>query len=88
MQEVVFVLIGVLGGLVRALYGFMKAVNKGQEINLTYFFSTLFVAGIIGGVLGTIFNTDYRITALAGYAGTDVLDNIFKASLGDVVIKK
>jgi len=83
-----FILVGVLGGFVRALYGLMKAVNRKDKISLGYFLLTIITAGIIGGILGSVFTIDYKIAALAGYAGTDILENIFKATLeGSVFIK-
>ena len=89
MQEVlIFILVGSLGGLVRALYGLMKAVNKSQQIKLNYFIITIVSAGIIGGTLGSVFTTDYRITALAGYAGTDILENIFRGAIGETIVLK
>ena len=90
MQEVlIFILVGSLGGLVRALYGLMKAVNRNQQIKLNYFIITIISAGIIGGILGSVFTTTYNVAALAGYAGTDILENVFKATLeGSVFIRK
>ena len=91
MTEVIFVamLVGVLGGLVRALYGLLKATSKGFEIHPWHFLITLVVSAIIGGLLGIVFNSDYRIAALAGYVGTDILENVFKGSIGkSVMIRK
>jgi len=72
-----FILVGVLGGLVRALYGLLKAVNNGIIVHKGYFIITLIVSGIIGGLLGAVFNMDIKIAGLAGYVGTDILENIF-----------
>lgn len=90
MLEVInFILVGVLGGFVRALYGLMKAVNKNEKVRTGYFLLTIITAGVIGGILGSVFTIDYKLAALAGYAGTDILDNIFKATLeGSVFIRK
>lgn len=90
MLEVInFILVGALGGLVRALYGLMKAVNRNDKVSLGYFLTTVISAGIIGGILGSVFTVDYKLAALAGYAGTDVLENVFKAALeGSVFIRK
>ena len=90
MLEVInFILVGILGGFVRALYGIMKAVNKGEEIKASYFLLTLLTAGVIGGILGSVFTIEYKVAALAGYAGTDILENVFKATLeGSVFIRK
>ncbi|MBI2672515.1 hypothetical protein HYX16_06290 [Candidatus Woesearchaeota archaeon] len=90
MQEVIaFILVGALGGLVRALYGIMKAVAKNKTISIGYFLTTIIIAGAIGGILGSVFNTQYNIAALTGYVGTDILENVFKATLeGSVFIRK
>lgn len=84
-----FILVGVLGGLVRALYGLLKAINDGALINKGYFYITLIISGVIGGLLGTVFNIDFRIAALAGYVGTDMLENVFTSVLPkSIVLKK
>lgn len=88
MAEVfIFVAVGLLGGITRAIYGLLKALNNGIEVNTWYFIITLIISAIIGGLLGLVFDVDYRISALAGYVGTDVLENIFKNSIGNIIIK-
>lgn len=74
--------VGFLGGLARALYGLLKAVVAGDEVDLRAFVVTLIISAVIGGMLGFVFDVDYKIAALAGYVGTDVLDNVFKGSMG------
>ena len=83
-----FIAVGALGGFVRALYGMFKAVNIGREINILYFITTVIISGIIGGLLGIVFNADIRVAALAGYVGTDILENIFKGTMGKSIILK
>ena len=84
-----FILVGILGGLVRALYGLLKAMNTDITVNKNYFIITLLISGVIGGILGSVFNMDIKVAALAGYLGTDILENIFKSSLGkNIVLKK
>lgn len=83
-----FIAVGMLGGFVRAVYGLFKAVGAGFEINKWHFLITLIVSAFIGGLLGIVFATDYRLAALAGYVGTDILENIFKGSLGKSVMIK
>ncbi len=83
-----FVLVGILGGLVRALYGLLKAVNDGKMIKFGYFLTTLIVSGIIGGLLGYVFDTDFRVAALSGYVGTDMLENVFTGILPKSIILK
>ena len=72
-----FILVGVLGGLVRALYGLLKAVNEGIVVHKGYFITTLIFSGFIGGILGLIIDMDFRVAAMAGYVGTDMLENVF-----------
>ena len=89
LELTISVLLGILGGLVRALYGLIKAVGAGVTVHKGYFIITLIISGIIGGILGTVFNIDFRIAALSGYVGTDVLESIFKASIRkEIALKK
>lgn len=81
-----FIAVGILGGLVRALYGLLKAINNGIVVNKGYFFVTLIASGIIGGLLGIVFDINFRITALAGYVGTDILENVFVGLLPKSII--
>ncbi len=80
--------VGILGGSVRALYGLLKAAGSGQNVHKGYFFATLLVSAFVGGLMGTLFDSDYRVAALAGYVGTDLLENIFKGSLGKSLVVK
>ena len=87
--DILFIIVGVLGGLARACFGFLKTLSQGFEVNLRYFVVTLLISGLIGGMLGAVFDMDFRVAALAGYVGTDILDNIFKGTLGaSILIKK
>ena len=72
---------GVLGGCVRALYGLLKSVSAGKRVRPWYFVATLLSSGIIGGVLGLVFDVDVRFASLAGYVGSDVLENVASAVL-------
>ena len=72
-------LLGGLGGLTRGLVGLLKAMSLRRKIIPTYFMLTIFVAWIIGIFVGIIFyNIDIRLSLLAGYAGTDILEGIYK----------
>lgn len=83
-----FIAVGILGGLVRALYGLLKAVNNDKLVHKGYFIVTLVISGVIGGLLGYVFNVDFRIAALAGYVGTDVLENVFKGIMPKSIIMR
>jgi hypothetical protein len=44
-----------------------------------YYLITVLVAATIGVFTGIIFNFDYRLSLLAGYAGTDIIEGIYKS---------
>lgn len=79
MLEYFFV--GFLGGLARALYGLLKAVERDVAVNAGYFLVTLFVSAAIGGMLGIFFDIDLKVAGLSGYVGTDILENVFTGML-------
>lgn len=88
-MEYLPILLGVLGGLVRALFGIMKSIERGESIEKWYFILTVFIAGFIGGALGNVFEVDYRIAGITGFVGTDILENVTKASFGrNLILKK
>jgi hypothetical protein len=72
-------LLGGLGGLTRGLIGLMKALALKRKILWNYYLITIIVALIIGVFIGMIFNFDWRLSLLAGYAGTDILESIYKS---------
>ena len=72
-------LIGGLGGCVRGLVGLLKALSLRRKILWGYYAITVLVAVVIGAFVGIIFNFDYRLALLAGYAGTDILEGIYKS---------
>ncbi len=72
-------LLGALGGLTRGVIGLLKAMSLRRKILWGYYVLTVIVAAIIGGFTGLIFNFDYRLSLLAGYAGTDILEGIYKS---------
>jgi hypothetical protein len=72
-------ILGGVGGLTRGLIGLLKALSLRRRILWNYYIITLIVAVIIGVFIGLIFNFDYRLSLLAGYAGTDILEGIYKS---------
>jgi fluoride ion exporter CrcB/FEX len=72
-------LLGGLGGLTRGVVGLLKALSLRRKILWGYYAITVLVALIIGAFTGLIFNFDYRLSLLAGYAGTDILEGIYKS---------
>ncbi len=72
-------LLGGIGGLTRGFIGLLKALSLRRRILWSYYIITVIVATVIGIFTGLIFNFDYRLSLLAGYAGTDILEGIYKS---------
>ncbi len=72
-------ILGGLGGLTRGLVGLMNSLALKRNILWNYYLITIVVALIIGAFIGMIFNFDWRLSLLAGYAGTDILESIYKS---------
>jgi len=72
-------ILGGLGGLTRGLVGLLKALALKRRIIWNYYFITITIALIIGIFVGIIFDFDPRLSLLAGYAGTDILEGIYKS---------
>lgn len=73
-------LFGFIGGLARACVGFMKyrSANKKVKFKANAFLLTLIASGIIGLFCGLLISTNFALALLAGYAGTDLIENIYK----------
>ncbi|MEK6929007.1 MAG: hypothetical protein AABW65_03590 [Nanoarchaeota archaeon] len=71
--------LGGIGGLTRGLIGLLKALSLKRRIIWKYYVITVLVAMIIGVFVGIIFDFDKRLSLLAGYAGTDILEGIYKS---------
>ena len=72
-------ILGGVGGLTRGFVGLLKAISLRRKILWGYYAITVLVALVIGVFTGLIFNFDYRLSLLAGYAGTDILEGIYKS---------
>ncbi len=82
-------ILGGIGGLTRGLVGLLKALSLRRRILWQYYFITVAIAVIIGVFVGIIFNFDKRLSLLAGYAGTDILEGIYKSfAVQKVYVKK
>lgn len=71
--------LGGVGGLTRGFIGLLKALSLRRRILWGYYAITVVVAAVIGVFIGIIFNFDFRLSLLAGYAGTDILEGIYKS---------
>ena len=81
--------LGGIGGLTRGVVGLLKALSLRRRILWNYYMITVVVAVIIGVFVGIIFDCDPRLSLLAGYAGTDILEGIYKSfAVSKVYVKK
>ncbi|MBU1136008.1 MAG: hypothetical protein ABIG37_01080 [Nanoarchaeota archaeon] len=87
-ELVISIFAGCVGGLARGMHGALKSLSKGEEFKITHLLITTLLAGAIGAGLGSIFDNDYVIASLAGFTGTDILDNIFKGRLPTKITNK
>lgn len=72
-------ILGGVGGLTRGIVGLLKALSLRRRIIWGYYAITVLIAVIIGLFIGIVFNFDSRLSLLAGYAGTDILEGIYKS---------
>ena len=72
-------LLGAIGGMTRGVVGLLKALSLRRRILWFYWLVTVLIACIIGIFVGMIFNFDPRLSLLAGYAGTDILEGVYKS---------
>ncbi len=72
-------ILGGIGGLTRGVVGLLKALSLRRKIIWQYYLITVVIAIIIGVFVGIIFDFDKRLSLLSGYAGTDVLEGIYKS---------
>lgn len=72
-------LLGGIGGLTRGVVGLLKALSMRRRIIWEYYAITVLIAVIIGTFVGIIFDFDPRLSLLAGYAGTDILEGVYKS---------
>lgn len=82
-------LLGGIGGLTRGFIGLLKALSMRRKILWLYYTITVVIAVVIGIFVGIIFDFDPRLSLLAGYAGTDILEGIYKSfKVSKVYVKK
>lgn len=71
--------LGMVGGIVRATIGLFKSIAVKRKIYWPYWIVTGVISGLIGLLTGIVFSFDPRLSILAGYAGTDILEGIYKS---------
>jgi len=80
MNIIILIVFGLFGGIIRAAVGLFKnKVFTGKEkFNSGKFWFTIILSGVIGAFCALLTVSDYRIALLAGYAGTDFIQGIYK----------
>ncbi|MFH1225750.1 MAG: hypothetical protein V1684_00485 [bacterium] len=80
MMQWDILLAGLTGGVIRGLTGYMKysLSYKDVKFNPLYFIFLIVVSGLIGLVVGYAFDGSFVIALVAGYAGGDFLENMYK----------
>ena len=79
-------LMGLLGGTARAAVGLLKAMRTNVKILWPYALLTICCSAIVGVTAGIIFDSDLKISLIAGYAGTDLLENVYKIIFRRLII--
>lgn len=79
-KYLVYILAGFLGGIIRGLVGFVKnkTLEKANHFKPSYFVFTILISGIVGMAAGALADTEWQVSFLAGYAGTDFIENLYK----------
>ena len=77
-----FILPGMVGGLVRGIVGIGKHVIRDKEqFNIFKLIFSITVATIAGTVAALVAGGDWKISLLAGFAGADLLESLYKSKL-------
>lgn len=79
---------GASGGLVRALVGIAKAKEFNPatfKFEWRMFGFTILVSMLTGLMSGLIMNVDWRMSLLAGYAGSDLLESLYKLRFAQMI---
>ena len=78
MTLVLIMLGGMAGGLVRAMVGILKSIRFGRKMSPRYFMASILVSALIGIIAGLFVADDLRFAILAGYAGSDFIEGLYK----------
>ena len=76
---------GLVGGSLRGVLGIAKSLvtKKEDKINYGWLFVTIAVAVAIGVIAAFLMKGDFRISLLAGYAGSDLLEGLFRLKFAE-----
>jgi len=78
-------LAGFLGGIIRGLMGITKYINatpsKKRKVRKDWIVLSLLSSGGMGLMAGVFIADDIKFALVAGYAGTDFLESLFKIKM-------
>jgi hypothetical protein len=79
-MDIYLLVLGFVGGAVRALTGFIKYQFSYREVpfRILYFLALILISGGIGLIVSAFFNEGPLFSFVVGYAGGDFLENIYK----------
>lgn len=69
------------GGMLRGFVGVSKSLKTGKKMNGWYFISFVLLSSVVGVFAGAIIGGSWTISFLAGYAGSDLLESLYKYRL-------
>jgi hypothetical protein len=76
---------GFLGGIIRGLMGITKYLtaspSKKKKVRTGYVILSLLSAGGMGLLAGVFIADDIKFALLAGYAGSDFIESLFKIKM-------
>ena len=86
-KYLIYLLAGFCGGIIRGLVGFFKnkTIEKPNHFQPEYFMITIAISGIVGATTGILADSEWQISFLAGYAGTDFIENLYKIKISQKI---
>lgn len=63
-KYLIYILVGILGGIIRGLVGFVKnkTLEKANYFKLGYSLATILISGIVGAVVGILTDTEWQVS--------------------------
>ncbi len=93
-MSLALIIAGFGGGIVRGIVGFVKHQYSYKNVGfqLYYFLAMMFLSGVVGALTASAFGKlnytlvltgyDSAVAFIAGYAGGDLIENIYKIVFG------
>lgn len=70
------IIAGAIGGIARAAYAALKSAESRRTVNLWLFLISVFTGAVIGCLIASVFNQGTTMSAVVGYIGTNIIDNV------------